>query len=416
MSETGPPSSFPVFTPLWPWNLGPWHCCQLNHIVLLAMVVVQTARMSSSTDSATFLLHQPVRQKSGLLPVTSCLFPTIYLLLSQKSNVEKRYFNSLIFPTHANDHKATLPPPSALQPCELLPNIDPHLGFSQQPSSTPLTPISPPEALTQPSPRLPSSTAQSPSPPPSMNVPPVRQPHTSTPSSNTSLSRDLSDSDSEGSDPISLWTRWILTNTQRMKMNVQPMSFYAPHQRQQTSSLMDPKQSFHIITMVLPNLVAMALSFKPTMHRIECRRLQPHLAFNVSHLLISRHHRHHRHRCRHHRKILKAIPAPLAHIHLNGRKSLATPNCRSGHTSPEQMVSQILFLVLKRPENALTTHWQFISRVEVPWSLVSQIQMHGLDLTFLVQAIVMDMVIFRTIFFELLVFFTFTLLTFHFTY
>ena len=40
---------------------------------------------------------------------------------------------------------------------------------------------------------------------------------------------------------------------------------------------------------------------------------------------------------------------------------------------------------------------------------------HG-DLYPLYNVVVMDMVIFRTIFFELLVFFTFTLLIFHFAY
>ena len=46
----------------------------------------------------------------------------------------------------------------------------------------------------------------------------------------------------------------------------------------------------------------------------------------------------------------------------------------------------------------------------------NQLECRAVDMPSLDQAFVMDMVIFRTIFFELLVFFTFTLLTLHFAY
>ena len=77
--------------------------------------------------------------------------------------------------------KTTLPPPIASQPCQqLLPNIDPHLGFfPPHPPSTPLY-CSPPQLST--------------------TVSPVHLPPIFTPPLNTHLDPDLNGSDSEGSD------------------------------------------------------------------------------------------------------------------------------------------------------------------------------------------------------------------------
>ena len=68
---------------------------------------------------------------------------------------------------------------------------------------------------------------------------------------------------------------------------------------------------------------------------------------------------------------------------------------------------------LERHRTELNAAWREINRLQVNQSTIvdkcSVLQTQ-------VESIVMDMVIFRTILFELLVFFTFTLLTIHFTY
>ncbi|KAF9780419.1 hypothetical protein BJ322DRAFT_1220931 [Thelephora terrestris] len=87
-------------------------------------------------------------------------------------------------PKKRRSKKATLPPPTASQPCEqLFSNIDPRLGFSQPPS-TPSSPISPPQALAQPTSRLSPYPAQPLSSPP-VAVSPAFLSHAPTPSFNS---------------------------------------------------------------------------------------------------------------------------------------------------------------------------------------------------------------------------------------
>jgi hypothetical protein len=100
------------------------------------------------------------------------------------------------------------------------------------------------------------------------------------------------------------------------------------------------------------------LCSKPTMHEIGPRKHHTRLASNVRHPLVS--HRHHRNK-----ETPTTLPAILAHIPRSGRRSSATQNNHLGHTSPVRMVFQMPSPVSQRPENASTTRWLFIAKMEV---------------------------------------------------
>jgi hypothetical protein len=93
------------------------------------------------------------------------------------------------------------PPPTTLQPRQqLLPNIDPRLGFlTPHPPPTPLSPIHRHMAPVQPHPD-PSYTTHHSSPQPTTTILPTHLPPIYAALSNTSSSSDSSGSDSEGND------------------------------------------------------------------------------------------------------------------------------------------------------------------------------------------------------------------------
>ena len=108
--------------------------------------------------------------------------------------------NILIYHPALIDQKATLPPPVTLQPCQqLLPNIDPRLGFFvPSPSPTSLSPTHHHEAPAQ-LPLEPSYVTHRSSPQLSAIGLPTHSPPVYAPPPNTSPSADLNGSDSEGS-------------------------------------------------------------------------------------------------------------------------------------------------------------------------------------------------------------------------